>query len=67
LFEGPFSDENGYAEGAQVFIVSQIGKPITNPQLLEIKLKNQMVERRKIEKLSRELLSQLPLFWEKII
>ena len=58
--------ENGFAEEAEIFIVSQIGKPITNPQLLDIRLTNQLVEKSKIEALVQEKLSELPQLWKKI-
>lgn len=59
--------ENRFAEEATVFIVSQIGKPITQPQLLNIKLKNSSVDERQIDRLATEKLNELPLYWKKII
>jgi S-adenosylmethionine synthetase len=59
--------EREFAEEANVFIVSQIGKPITQPQLLNIKLKNSSVEESLISRLAVEKLNELPLYWKKII
>lgn len=59
--------ENHFAEEANVFIVSQIGKPITQPQLLNIKLKNSSVDRTQIDHLALEKLNELPFYWKKII
>lgn len=59
--------ENHFAEEANVFIVSQIGKPITQPQLLHIKLKNSTVEKKRIAKFATEKLNELPHYWKKII
>ena len=58
--------ENKYAEEAHVFIVSQIGKPITQPQLLNIKLKN-YIDKEQIANFALDRLNELPYFWKKII
>ncbi len=55
------------AEEARIFIVSQIGRPITEPQLLEIQLKNPTAPPSTIEQLVQANLSQLPQLWSKII
>ena len=59
--------ENTYAEEARVFIVSQIGNPINDPQLLHLQLKNRHVNNRIIEDLAREKLSELPDYWKRIL
>ncbi|MGM0934938.1 MAG: methionine adenosyltransferase [Bacteroidota bacterium] len=59
--------ENKFAEEANVFIVSQIGKPITQPNLLNIKLKNSSVDKPRIAKFATDMLNELPHYWKKII
>lgn len=59
--------EQGFAEEAEVFIVSQIGKPITEPTLLEIRTKNALASTDEIRSFARAKLLELPLIWEKII
>ncbi len=59
--------ENYFADYARVFIVSQIGKPINNPQILHFQLKNRKVEKKEIENLAREKLMDLAGYWKRII
>lgn len=59
--------ESCFADEAQVYIVSQIGKPITQPQFLHIKLKNQSANNTLIENLAIEKLAETPRLWEKLI
>jgi S-adenosylmethionine synthetase len=59
--------ELGYAEEASVFLVSQIGKPITTPQLLDIRVKNQLVPDKLIQDLASQKLSEITSLWKKII
>ncbi|MDI1325154.1 MAG: methionine adenosyltransferase [Algoriphagus sp.] len=59
--------EMKYAEEAIVFIVSQIGKPITKPQLLDIRVKNQLVSDRQIQDLATQKLNEITSLWKKII
>ncbi|MFN4764031.1 methionine adenosyltransferase [Gillisia sp. Q332] len=59
--------ENDFSEEANVFIVSQIGKPINEPQLLHIKLKNIKSDPEKIRDLVMEQLKEVPQYWKKII
>jgi len=47
-------------------MVSQIGKPITQPQLVDIKLKNQSADGKQVESLVNEKLFEMPLMWKKI-
>lgn len=57
----------GFAEEANVFIVSQIGKPVNQPQLLDIRLKNQSADEKVIEALVNEKLSEMPDLWKRLI
>lgn len=59
--------KNNFSEEARVFMVSQIGKPINEPQLLHIQLKNIKANPDKIENFIMEQLKELPQFWRKII
>ena len=59
--------DNHFAQEAQVCIVSQIGKPITQPQLLNIRLKNQNTGNSQIEKLAEEKLAETSGLWKKLI
>jgi S-adenosylmethionine synthetase len=58
---------NGYADYASVYIVAQIGKPIDQPQLLHLKLRNIKSDKKKIEELASDWLSQLSDYWKRII
>ena len=58
--------ENNLADYANVFIVSQIGKPIDHPQLLNIKLKNSKTNQNKVEELANLWLKKLPYYWKRI-
>lgn len=58
--------EAGFAEAAQVFVVSQIGKPINEPQLLHIRLHNVRANPSLIEELARERIGNMSLFWKTI-
>lgn len=57
--------DKGFASDAEVYIVSQIGKPITQPQLVNIKLRNRQATQKHVEDLVYELLEDLPDFWKK--
>ncbi len=59
--------ENKFADAAHVFIVSQIGKAINEPQLLHFKLKNQDASKEQLEALAKEKLSGLTTYWKRII
>jgi S-adenosylmethionine synthetase len=58
--------ENNLADYANVFIVSQIGKPIDNPQLLNIKLRNRKTNKNNVEELAELWLAKLPDYWKRI-
>lgn len=59
--------EQGFADAAQVFVVSQIGKPIDEPQILHLRLQNRQAEVRQIETLARERLAGIASFWKTIV
>ena len=58
---------NGFADAAEVFIVSQIGKPITDPQHLDIRLKNPMIKEDKLKEYVKQKLFELPELWKTMI
>lgn len=55
------------ASEAYVYIVSQIGKPVTRPQMLDIELRDQTVKKSVVVELAEDMLSDLPVLWKKII
>lgn len=59
--------ENHFATHANVYIVSQIGKPITEPQLLHIQLDSTDSTTDKLEDFVKAKLLELPHYWRKII
>ncbi|HEX3033748.1 MAG TPA: methionine adenosyltransferase [Thermodesulfobacteriota bacterium] len=59
--------ENGYAEEAYVYIVSQIGKPINQPQALDIGVKGKGVDINAIRKIADDMLCEIPGLWKKVI
>lgn len=59
--------ENNFADYARVFIVSQIGKPINEPQILHFQLKNRKVKKNAIQNLAKEKLNDLSDYWRRII
>lgn len=70
LFSGELSRslvKLGYCNEAYVNIVSQIGKPITLPQVLEIKLRGQSVKNSVIEEAAVEMIDKLPNLWKRIL
>jgi len=58
--------EERLADEAYVYIVSQIGKPINMPQVLDIRVKNGDNDER-IKRLAEELLREMPSTWKKVI
>jgi len=56
-----------FAEKAQVLLVSQIGKPIDQPQAVHLRLHKRMTSEDKIEKLVEERLSSLRTYWKRIL
>lgn len=59
--------EQGFAGAAQVFVVSQIGKPIDEPQLLQIRLQNIRANPSQIEALARKNLGEIGQFWKTVV
>ncbi len=59
--------ENHFAKKAQVFIVSQIGKPIDQPQILHLKLNDIQVDEGIIKTYATEKMNELPYFWKKMV
>ncbi|MEM4658844.1 MAG: methionine adenosyltransferase [Candidatus Methanosuratincola sp.] len=59
--------EGGYAGEAYVYIASQIGKPINEPQILDIKVRGKDVDFASIGRLTEEALSEMPKMWKRVI
>lgn len=59
--------EHGLAPEAYAYVVSQIGKPINEPQVLDIKAGGSAPDTEGIKRLAGEMLDGIPLMWEKII
>jgi S-adenosylmethionine synthetase len=56
-----------FADHAEVFMVSQIGKPITEPAAMHIRLAKQAVEHQKIQDYVHTRLPELANYWTKIL
>lgn len=59
--------DHGFASEAQVYMVSQIGKPINEPQLLNLRLRDQQASDEEIKKLTRQKLAEVPVLWKKLL
>jgi S-adenosylmethionine synthetase len=59
--------ERGYAKESSVYIVSQIGKPINEPLMLDIKVRGDDVDMESIRKLAEGMLDEIPGFWKKAL
>lgn len=59
--------EEGLAARAQVIVVSQIGKPITEPAFLHIRLGERQAGEQAIERLARERLAEIGTFWKSAV
>jgi len=59
--------EHNFADHARIFIVSQIGKPIDEPQCLHFQLKNRKVDKNAIEHLAKEKLKTIADYWKRIL
>ena len=59
--------ESNFADYARVFIVSQIGKPIDEPQLIHFQLKNKNTDNKTIESFAKEKLKDLSKYWDRIL
>lgn len=56
-----------HSEEAYVYIVSQIGKPINKPLVLDVQLKEQNSDTAVIKQIAEEMLGEMPNMWKKII
>lgn len=59
--------QENYASTAQVFLVSQIGKPITQPQGIHLRLQNQRATKRNIRDFVRSRLPEIANYWRNLI
>ncbi len=57
----------GLAQEAYIYIVSQIGRPINEPLVLDIQLKEQNSDASVIERIAEEMLNEMPNMWKRII
>lgn len=55
------------ATRAQVFLVSQIGRPVNDPKLIQLRLDNQKVNDKLIREFVQKELSELGTFWKTMI
>ena len=70
LFAGDLSKaivEEGYGSEAGVIIVSQIGNPVTQPQILEMSVKDQAAKDAVIIDMAEYMLQSLPGIWKGVI
>jgi S-adenosylmethionine synthetase len=58
--------EKEYAVAAEAFIVSQIGKPIDEPQLLHLKLKN-CIDEKVVREFAQDRLKNIAQLWKELI
>ena len=58
--------EQEMAEAAEVFLVSQIGRPIDEPQLMHIRLKEATAIEKEVSGLAASALKELPQYWKKL-
>ncbi len=59
--------EDGYAPEAYAYMVSQIGKPVNEPQVLDIKAGGGDPDTQGIKRLTGEMLDGMPRMWDKIV
>jgi S-adenosylmethionine synthetase len=59
--------EHGFAASAQVFLVSQIGKPVDQPQLVSLQLEDSESDPQRIRDFVREQLHGLATIWQQIV
>lgn len=57
----------GWAEGVQVFMVSEIGRPITRPLFLDVYLKHLSAERKLVHEFIEAALEEMPDTWREVI
>jgi len=59
--------EKGFARDAYCFLVSQIGKPINEPQALEIRISGKSPDRNGIRRTALQMLEDMPRMWKGIV
>ncbi len=59
--------EGQYAQEAYAYIVSQIGKPINEPLVLDIQVKGKDFNGKAIRRIAEEMLDEMPYMWKKTI
>ncbi|NIP38964.1 MAG: methionine adenosyltransferase [Candidatus Dadabacteria bacterium] len=59
--------KNGYAKEAYLSLVSQIGRPLNEPQIVDIKVKEKEVDQVIIENTAKDMLAQMPGMWKNIL
>lgn len=59
--------ETGLADEAYVYIASEIGKPINQPQVLDIRVKGKKIDNEAIRIIAEEMLDEMPNLWKSVI
>lgn len=59
--------KEGLAEEAYCYIVSQIGKPVNEPLVLDIRLKGNQCDEYAVRDLAEKMLEEMPLIWMKVL
>ena len=59
--------ETGLADEAYVYMASEIGKPINQPQVLDIMVKGKKIDNEAIRIIADEMLDEMPNLWKKVI
>jgi S-adenosylmethionine synthetase len=59
--------EGQHAEQAYAYIVSQIGKPINEPLVLDVQVKGKGFNEGAIRRIAEEMLDEMPYMWKRII
>ncbi len=59
--------DSGYADEAYVYLASEIGKPINQPRVLDIKIKGVKVDINTIKTIANEMLDEIPNLWKRVI
>ncbi|EKB48373.1 methionine adenosyltransferase [Cecembia lonarensis] len=59
--------KNGLAGAAEIFIVSQIGKPINEPTLLDIRIQDAEASEDEIKSFVRGKLQEMPFIWKQVL
>lgn len=59
--------EGGYADQAYCYIVSQIGKPINEPLVLDIQVGNRDFDEKAIREIADKMLDTMPKMWKRVV